>query len=136
MLLTNLRSSLLILRSTMGTVQQLLHLKGNIHLYLGIIVYIHSMFFCSLFLFSLLGFIWKFCACRPSVIFSDNTTHNSAAVTDDFSKFCIKDIEKPQLDSRNYEFSITGVPLQVPQRAQGRFIYYHNSELPLKSKPS
>ncbi|OVA20083.1 Protein kinase domain [Macleaya cordata] len=55
---------------------------------------------------------------RPCVLYSDNKTQNSAEVTDDFSKCCIKEVEKPQVD-RSYGISMTGVPLQVPQRAQG-----------------
>ncbi|KAI3880355.1 hypothetical protein MKW92_044160 [Papaver armeniacum] len=56
---------------------------------------------------------------RASVIYSDNTIQHPPEVTEDFSKCCIKEVEKPQLDSRSYGISMTGGPLQVPQRVQG-----------------
>ncbi|KAI3979899.1 hypothetical protein MKX01_042553 [Papaver californicum] len=56
---------------------------------------------------------------RASVIYSDNTIQHPPEVTDDFSKCCIKEVEKPQLGSRSYGISMTGGPLQVPQRVQG-----------------
>ncbi|KAF8387988.1 hypothetical protein HHK36_026654 [Tetracentron sinense] len=55
---------------------------------------------------------------RACVLYSDSATQNSAEVTDDFSKCCIKEIEKPQPD-RSCVIPMTRVPLQVPQRVLG-----------------
>ncbi|KAK9161359.1 hypothetical protein Syun_007700 [Stephania yunnanensis] len=55
---------------------------------------------------------------RPCVLYSDNGTHNSAVVAEDFSKCCIKQVENPQQD-RSTGISMARVPIQVPQRAQG-----------------
>ncbi|XP_058077831.1 mitogen-activated protein kinase 15 [Magnolia sinica] len=55
---------------------------------------------------------------RPCVFYSDNTAHNPAEVTDDMSKCCIKEMEKPQPDG-NCGIPGTRFPLQVPQRIQG-----------------
>ncbi|XP_019053170.1 PREDICTED: mitogen-activated protein kinase 16-like isoform X2 [Nelumbo nucifera] len=56
---------------------------------------------------------------RPCVLYSNNTAHSSSEVTDDLSKCCIKEIEKPQPD-RGFGIPTTKVPLQVPQRLQDK----------------
>ncbi|XP_058082008.1 mitogen-activated protein kinase 15-like [Magnolia sinica] len=58
---------------------------------------------------------------RPCVFYPDNNVsvaQNQAGVTDNLSKCCIKEIEKPQPD-RNCGIPMTRVPIQVPHRAQG-----------------
>ncbi|XP_024025902.1 mitogen-activated protein kinase 15 [Morus notabilis] len=56
---------------------------------------------------------------RPCVLYSDNNSvQTSAEVTDDLSKCCIKEVEKPQVD-RSCGIPMTRLPIQVPQNIQG-----------------
>ncbi|GLT47503.1 hypothetical protein SLA2020_211960 [Shorea laevis] len=54
---------------------------------------------------------------RQCVLYSDNKVQNSVDVTNDLSKCCIKEAEKPQVD-RNAGIPMTRLPLQVPQSIQ------------------
>ncbi|XP_062176957.1 mitogen-activated protein kinase 16 isoform X4 [Alnus glutinosa] len=55
---------------------------------------------------------------RPCVLYSDKSAQNSAEVTDDLSKCCIRDTEKPHMD-RSCEIPMARLPLQVPPTIQG-----------------
>lgn len=55
---------------------------------------------------------------RQCVLYSDNSVHGSAEVTDDLSRCRIKEVEKPHVD-RNGAIPMTRLPLQVPQNAPG-----------------
>uniref|UniRef100_A0A5B7A744 mitogen-activated protein kinase n=1 Tax=Davidia involucrata TaxID=16924 RepID=A0A5B7A744_DAVIN len=54
---------------------------------------------------------------RPCVLYSDNATQNSAEITNDLSKCCIKEVEKPHMD-RTSGIPMTRLPLQAPQSIQ------------------
>ncbi|KAL2506761.1 Mitogen-activated protein kinase 16 [Abeliophyllum distichum] len=53
---------------------------------------------------------------RPCVLHSDNSTQNSADITNDLSKCSIKEVEKPQVDRMS---GLPRFPLQVPQNIPG-----------------
>lgn len=55
---------------------------------------------------------------RACVLYSDNLVQNSAVVTDELSKCCIKEIEKPHMD-RSSGFPMTRLPLQISHSVQG-----------------
>ncbi|XP_074307312.1 mitogen-activated protein kinase 16 [Silene latifolia] len=55
---------------------------------------------------------------RQCVLYSDNSVHGSAEVTDDLSRCQIADVEKPLID-RNGAIPMGRLPLQVPQTVQG-----------------
>ncbi|GLT70971.1 hypothetical protein SLA2020_430170 [Shorea laevis] len=57
-------------------------------------------------------------ACRPCVLYSDSSAQNSAEVTDDLSKCCIRETEKPHTD-RSCGIPMARLPLQVPPSIQG-----------------
>lgn len=110
--------------------QLLLHLRDNMHHFPGmssvkLLHFVLFVFWASLYLdacLDVISIIWhcchdKFCVCRACVLYSDNI-HNSAEVTDDLSKCCIKEVEKPQVD-RSCGIPMTRLPIQVPQTIQG-----------------
>ncbi|KAE8076947.1 hypothetical protein FH972_015564 [Carpinus fangiana] len=55
---------------------------------------------------------------RACVLYSDNSAQNSADVTDDLSKCCIRETEKPHMD-RSCGIPMPRLPLQVPPSIQG-----------------
>ncbi|XWS09048.1 hypothetical protein CRYUN_Cryun40dG0052200 [Craigia yunnanensis] len=55
---------------------------------------------------------------RACVLYSDSSVQNSTDVTDNLSKCCIKETEKPQTE-RSCGIPMTRLPLQVPQNIQG-----------------
>lgn len=55
---------------------------------------------------------------RPCVFYSDQTAQNPIDIGEVLNKCCIKEPEKPQSD-RNCGISMTRIPPQAPQRAQG-----------------
>uniref|UniRef100_A0A7C8ZJQ7 mitogen-activated protein kinase n=1 Tax=Opuntia streptacantha TaxID=393608 RepID=A0A7C8ZJQ7_OPUST len=55
---------------------------------------------------------------RPCVLYSDNSVHGSADVSDDLSKCRIREVEKQHVE-RNGAIPMTRLPLQVPQNVPG-----------------
>ncbi|KAM1191955.1 hypothetical protein EV1_012461 [Malus domestica] len=55
---------------------------------------------------------------RACVSYSDNQVQHSTDVTDDLSRCCIKEVEKPQTD-RSSGIATTRLPIQVPHTIQG-----------------
>lgn len=144
------RSNLHILRSITAREELSLHLRGNMHLCPGILIFCNCFGNCCFLLWSHYFIIYiaklqieyTLCiwfgiakstdlllSCRPCVLYSDNKIHNTSDVADDLSKCSIKEVEKQPVDRSNV-IPMSRLPLPAPQNIQGVMIEFYMHFIP------